>query len=45
MLCAEFPQVQFMDSSGLVHVLKAAAIIMTSEHFLDNFCGQPLFDC
>ena len=46
MLCVEFPQVQYIDLSEVIHVLKAVAIV-TSEHFklIDDFCGQSLCDC
>ena len=36
MFCVEFPRVQYIDSSEIVHVLRAVAIV-PSEHL--NFSG------
>ena len=34
MLCVEFPKVQYIDLSEIIHVLKALTIV-TSEHLTD----------
>ena len=41
MLCVEFPQVQYIDLSELIHVLKAVGHDDTTLKLM----GQSLFDC
>ena len=42
LLCVEFPQVKYMDFSGIVHVVKAI-VIVTSEHL--DVHVRTLFVC
>ena len=42
MLCVEFPQVQHIDLSELIHVLKAVAIVTSALMNLST-SGQSLF--
>ena len=42
MLCVEFPQVQHIDLSVLIHVLKAVAIVTSALMNLST-SGQSLF--
>ena len=42
MLCVEFSQVQHINSSELIHVLKAVA---HDDKWALKLTGQSLFDC
>ena len=43
MLCVEFPQMQWIDLSELIHVLKAVTIVTREPLlYIDDFCSQSL---
>ena len=45
MLCVEFPQVQHIDLSELIHVVKAVAIVTSGDFWTYQRVVSHFFDC